>query len=160
MASTAKQTALPLVPSVPEHLDISALETWLWDAACAIRGATDAPKFKDFILPLVFYKRLSDVFDDEFSERAAEFGDEATAREVIEADHADALKSGRKPIVRSFILDTYCWKAIGNHLAERYRRRFVTDAVREVPVRIPTFNACSTSRTTGSTRAANATLDC
>src|SRR6266542_2697182 len=41
-----------------EHLDISALETWLWDAACAIRGATDAPKFKDFILPLIFYKRL------------------------------------------------------------------------------------------------------
>jgi type I restriction-modification system DNA methylase subunit len=41
------------------------LETWLWDAACAIRGSTDAPKFKDFILPLVFFKRLSDVFDDE-----------------------------------------------------------------------------------------------
>ena len=47
------------------HLDISMLETWLWDAACAIRGATDAPKFKDFILPLVFFKRLSDVFEDE-----------------------------------------------------------------------------------------------
>jgi hypothetical protein len=28
------------------------LETWLWDAACAIRGATDAPKFKEFILAL------------------------------------------------------------------------------------------------------------
>src|SRR5436190_9255635 len=97
---------LPFQP-IDEHLDISSLETWLWDAACAIRGATDAPKFKDFILPLVFYKRLSDVFDDEFSERAAEFGDEATAREVIEADHADALKTGRKPIVRFFIPETY-----------------------------------------------------
>src|SRR5881397_1448121 len=96
-AGTANgQTTLRLGPPRDEHLDISALETWLWDAACAIRGATDAPKFKDFILPLVFYKRLSDVFDDEFSERAAEFGDEATAREIIEADHADALKSGRK----------------------------------------------------------------
>ena len=40
--------------SPDEHLDISMLETWLWDAACAIRGSTDAPKFKDFILPLVF----------------------------------------------------------------------------------------------------------
>lgn len=33
-------------------LDLSALENWLWDAACAIRGPADAPKFKDYILPL------------------------------------------------------------------------------------------------------------
>ncbi|MEK7441392.1 MAG: type I restriction-modification system subunit M N-terminal domain-containing protein, partial [Chloroflexota bacterium] len=46
------------------HLDIKTLETWLWDAACSIRGALDAPKFKDYILPLIFAKRLSDVFDD------------------------------------------------------------------------------------------------
>lgn len=61
------QSKLPFMPSDKERLDISNLETWLWDAACTIRGATDAPKFKDFILPLIFYKRLSDVFDDEFA---------------------------------------------------------------------------------------------
>src|SRR6266536_3234456 len=75
-----------------ERLDVSTLETWLWDAACAIRGATDAPKFKDFILPLVFFKRLSDVFDDEFAGQVKTFGDEEIAREVIKADHEDALK--------------------------------------------------------------------
>ncbi|MBI2489814.1 MAG: hypothetical protein HYW12_08880 [Planctomycetes bacterium] len=32
-------------------LDIKTLETWLWDGACSIRGAVDAPKFKDYILP-------------------------------------------------------------------------------------------------------------
>jgi type I restriction enzyme M protein len=37
-------------------LDISALETWLWEAACAIRGPVDAPKYKDYILPLTFLK--------------------------------------------------------------------------------------------------------
>ena len=42
-----------------------SLESWIWDAACSIRGAKDAPKYKDFILPLVFTKRLCDVFDDE-----------------------------------------------------------------------------------------------
>ncbi len=52
-------------------LDISTLETWLWDAACAIRGPVDAPKFKDYILPLVFLKRLSDVFDDEIERLSA-----------------------------------------------------------------------------------------
>ena len=42
-----------------------SLESWIWDAACAIHGAVDAPKYKDYILPLVFVKRLCDVFDDE-----------------------------------------------------------------------------------------------
>ena len=35
-----------------------SLESWIWDAACSIRGAKDAPKYKDYILPLIFAKRL------------------------------------------------------------------------------------------------------
>jgi len=31
-------------------LDLPALESWLWEAACIIRGPVDAPKFKDYIL--------------------------------------------------------------------------------------------------------------
>lgn len=38
-----------------------SLETWLWDAACVIRGEKDAPKYKDNILPLVFVKRLCEA---------------------------------------------------------------------------------------------------
>ena len=49
-------------------LDISALETWLWEAACVIRGAVDTPRYKDHILPLIFLKRPSDVFDDELAD--------------------------------------------------------------------------------------------
>jgi len=45
--------------------DIKELENWLWEAACVIRGEIEAPKYKDFILPLIFTKRLSDVFEDE-----------------------------------------------------------------------------------------------
>jgi type I restriction enzyme M protein len=126
------QTAFPLQPAKDEHLDVTALETWLWDAACAIRGATDAPKFKDFILPLIFFKRLSDVFDDEFAAHVAEFGDEATTREVIEADHDDALKSGRRPIVRFYIPRAYRWQAIRNHAADGHLGEFMTEAMREV----------------------------
>ena len=44
-----------------------SLESWIWDAACSMRGAKDAAKFKDFILPLIFTKRLCDVFDDELN---------------------------------------------------------------------------------------------
>lgn len=46
-------------------MDISTLENWLWEAACSSRGPLDAPKYKDYILPLLFYKRLCDVFPDE-----------------------------------------------------------------------------------------------
>ena len=63
-----------------QGLTVSTLESWLWDAACQIRGPLDAPKFKDYILPLVFLKRLSDVFVDEVRHLAHDFGDVATAR--------------------------------------------------------------------------------
>ena len=68
-ATNGAQTTIAFPGADEEHLDIAALETWLWDAACVIRGTTDAPKFKDFILPLIFFKRFSDVFDDEFDDR-------------------------------------------------------------------------------------------
>ncbi|MFN9858022.1 MAG: type I restriction-modification system subunit M N-terminal domain-containing protein, partial [Pseudanabaena sp.] len=113
-----------------EKLDISTIETWLWDAACVIRGATDAPKFKDYILPLVFYKRLSDVFDDEFEQKVQEFGDEDLAREIIAADHASALKEGRKPIVRFYIPDPYRWYKVRNHAADGSLGEFLTTIMR------------------------------
>ena len=126
------QTNIEFPTPEQEELDISTLETWLWDAACVIRGATDAPKFKDFILPLIFYKRLSDVFDDEFAERVVEFGDEESAREIIEADHADALTNERPPIVRFYIPQKYSWKQLRNHSADGGLGEFVTEAMREV----------------------------
>ena len=115
-----------------EHLDISTLENWLLDAANTIRGASDAPKFKDFILPLIFYKRLSDVFDDEFAKQIEEFGDEESAREIIDLDLENALKTGDNPIVRFYIPPEYHWKALRNHPADGHLGEFVTDAMREV----------------------------
>ncbi len=56
-----------------------SLESWIWDAACSIRGAKDAGKYKDFILPLIFTKRLCDVFDDELNRIAEEVGGRAKA---------------------------------------------------------------------------------
>lgn len=63
-----------------------SLEQWLWDAACSIRGAKDAPKYKDYILPLVFAKRLCDVFDDELNRIAKEVGGRAKAFKLVERD--------------------------------------------------------------------------
>jgi type I restriction enzyme M protein len=64
-----------------------SLEAWIWDAACSIRGAKDAPKYKDYILPLIFTKRLCDVFDDELNRIAAEVGSRKKAYQLVAADH-------------------------------------------------------------------------
>ncbi|WP_341538371.1 N-6 DNA methylase [Sinorhizobium medicae] len=64
------------------------MEQMLWDAACSIRGEKDAPKFKDYLLPLLFLKRLSDVFDDEIARLAEDYGDRETALEIAEGDHS------------------------------------------------------------------------
>lgn len=64
------------------------MEQMLWDAACSIRGEKDAAKFKDYLLPLLFLKRLSDVFDDEIARLAEDYGDRDTALEIAEADHS------------------------------------------------------------------------
>ena len=64
-----------------------SLESWIWDAACSIRGAKDAPKYKDYILPLIFTKRLCDVFDDELNRIAKEVGSRKKAFQLARADH-------------------------------------------------------------------------
>lgn len=63
-----------------------SLESWIWDAACSIRGAKDAPKYKDYILPLIFTKRLCDVFDDELNRIAKEVGSRKKAFQLVKAD--------------------------------------------------------------------------
>lgn len=63
-----------------------SLESWIWDAACSIRGAKDAAKYKDFILPLIFTKRLCDVFDDELNRIAQEVGSRAKAFKLVTRD--------------------------------------------------------------------------
>lgn len=63
------------------------MEQMLWEAACSIRGEKDAAKFKDYLLPLLFLKRLSDVFDDEIARLADEYGDREVALEIAESDH-------------------------------------------------------------------------
>ena len=71
----------------PTSTNNKPLESWIWDAACSIRGAKDAPKYKDYILPLIFTKRLCDVFDDELNRIAAEVGSRQKAFQLARADH-------------------------------------------------------------------------
>src|SRR3954463_13764312 len=70
----------------PASEKAKSLEAWIWDAACSIRGAKDAPKYKDFILPLIFAKRLCDVFDDELNRIAGNVGSRKKAFALVKHD--------------------------------------------------------------------------
>jgi type I restriction enzyme M protein len=111
-----------------------SMEQMLWDAACSIRGEKDAAKFKDYLLPLLFLKRLSDVFDDEIERLAEEYGDRDTALEIAEGDH-DLLRFYLPPEARWAIISgraQHDWpvdeqgrstkpKDIGEHLTKAVR---------------------------------------
>ncbi len=52
----------------------SQLESYLWGAATLLRGYIDAGDYKQFIFPLLFYKRLCDVYDEELADALEESG--------------------------------------------------------------------------------------
>lgn len=47
------------------QLDLSTLETWLWDSANILRGSIDSSDFKNYIFGLLFLKRANDVYEEE-----------------------------------------------------------------------------------------------
>jgi type I restriction enzyme M protein len=49
-------------------LSQSELEHHLWEAANILRGPVDAADFKTYIFPLLFYKRICDVYDEEYQQ--------------------------------------------------------------------------------------------
>jgi len=65
---------------------VKTMESWIWDAACSIRGAADAAKYKDYILPLIFVKRLCDVYDDEIDRIAERVASRTKALQLVERD--------------------------------------------------------------------------
>jgi type I restriction enzyme M protein len=105
------------------------MEQMLWDAACSIRGEKDAPKFKDYLLPLLFAKRLSDVFDDEVRRLTDQFGDPDTALNILESDHSLVRfylpPEARWPVVSG--RQSFAWpegkapKTLGEHLTTAIR---------------------------------------
>jgi type I restriction enzyme M protein len=67
-----------------EKLTLNVLENWLFAAADKLRGPIDAADFKTYIFPLLFFKRICDVYDEEFQQALAQAGgdiEEASFRE-------------------------------------------------------------------------------
>ncbi|MBC7238194.1 MAG: type I restriction-modification system subunit M N-terminal domain-containing protein, partial [Chloroflexi bacterium] len=93
-----------------------------------------APKFKDYILPLVFLKRLSDVFEDEVERLSAEFGCREMVLNLLEQER----QSGGVHLVRFYIPENARWEAIRQRTGGL--GQYLTDVVRAVASENPRFS--------------------
>jgi type I restriction enzyme M protein len=57
-----------------QQISLNKLENHLWEAANILRGPVDAADFKTYIFPMLFFKRISDVFDEETAVALEESG--------------------------------------------------------------------------------------
>jgi type I restriction enzyme M protein len=94
----------------PEHLSQQELETYLWGAAKLLRGLIDAGDYKQYIFPLLFFKRLSDVWDEEYQSAFAETGDKTYARStandrfaIPEGAHWSDVRTASRDVGRALL---------------------------------------------------------
>ncbi|GGY03892.1 type I restriction-modification system subunit M [Streptomyces tanashiensis] len=76
----------------PKRITQRELESYLWGAAVLLRGLIDAGDYKQYIFPLVFLKRLSDVYDEEHAAALEVYGDEELAD--LPENHRFAIPGG------------------------------------------------------------------
>jgi len=60
-------------------INLSQLENHLWESANILRGPVDAADFKSYVFPLLFFKRVSDVHDEEHAAALNEFDGDVQA---------------------------------------------------------------------------------
>lgn len=77
MAEKLKQYRHPDDP-----ITLDELKSFLWAAATHLRGQIDAAGYKEYIFPLLFFKRISDVYDEQFKGFVCEGGVEYAGRQV------------------------------------------------------------------------------
>lgn len=85
------------------------LEAYLWGAATLLRGTIDAGEYKSFIFPLLFLKRVSDVYDEEYEAALGESGGDAAYAalpeqhrfQIPEGAHWTDLRRGAKDVGRA-----------------------------------------------------------
>lgn len=77
MAEKVKQYRHPDDP-----ITLDELKSFLWAAATHLRGQIDAAGYKEYIFPLLFFKRISDVYDEQFKGFVCEGGVEYAGRQV------------------------------------------------------------------------------
>ncbi len=81
------------------------LEKYLWGAATALRGTIDAGDYKQYIFPLLFFKRISDVYDEEFNHALTESNGDMEYASFAENHHFQVPKEAHWNVVRETTLN-------------------------------------------------------
>lgn len=69
-----------IVDRMGSKLTLPQLESFLWKSADILRGKIDSSDYKKYIFGLLFYKRMSDVWDEEYNTVMKEYDNEDIAR--------------------------------------------------------------------------------
>src|SRR5437867_7813356 len=91
-ARSADPGRLACMSKASERMSQQELESYLWGAAKLLRGLIDAGDYKQYVFPLLFFKRLSDVCDEEYAAAFEETSDDSYARAL--ADDRFAIPEG------------------------------------------------------------------
>ena len=81
-----------------ETISLDELKSFLWGAATRLRGQIDAAGYKEYIFPLLFFKRISDVYDEQFEDFVAEGGEEYAGMQAAEL--AIRIRASRPYVIR------------------------------------------------------------
>lgn len=92
------------------------LEEYLWGAANILRGMIDAADFKQYIFPLLFFKRISDVWDEEYQIALEESKGDMTYAEFRENHWFDIPSGCHWKNIRNKSVD------VGKHLQNALRK--------------------------------------
>jgi len=87
-----KQDIETILDKLGNKLTLSQLEQFLWRSADILRGKIDSSDYKKYIFGLLFYKRISDVWDEEYKITLDEFHDESLA--LADYNHRFQVPSG------------------------------------------------------------------
>jgi type I restriction enzyme M protein len=95
---------------VLEPITQQELESYLWGAAKLLRGLIDAGDYKQYVFPLLFFKRLSDVWDEEYQNAIEETSDKsyagATANDrfaIPDGAHWSDVRSASRDVGRALL---------------------------------------------------------
>ena len=76
-----------------ERITLEELQSYLWDSAVLLRTHIDAGAYKQYIFPLLFFKRICDVYDEETAAAIRDYGQDAAEFDEHEI-HAFVVPEG------------------------------------------------------------------
>ena len=103
-----------------QPIQLEELKSFLWGAATRLRGQIDAAGYKEYIFPLLFFKRISDVYDEQYAGFLHDGGEEY------------ANMQSQELAIR--IPDGAHWKDV-RQVTENVGQRLVEAFIRQIQVR-------------------------